>query len=105
MIFQEIGAARDVPDDVVFDHFTETAFRSVAWSLYFRDPKTIQSFTSADLQFHDKQYSADRMIVVAAGAVQHENFLQEVESRLSTFSFSFNSSSYKPCELCRWRFS
>ncbi|WP_406604441.1 M16 family metallopeptidase [Bartonella gliris] len=87
VIFQEIGAARDVPDDIVFDHFTETAFRhqSLGRSI-LGTPKTIQSFTSADLHnFMNKQYSADRMVVVAAGAVQHENFLKEVESRLSTF--------------------
>ncbi|EJF81994.1 M16 family metallopeptidase [Bartonella doshiae] len=87
VIFQEIGAARDVPDDVVFDHFTETAFRhqSLGRSI-LGTPKTIQSFTSADLHnFMNKQYSADRMIIVAAGAVEHENFLQEVESRLKTF--------------------
>ncbi|MCZ2158491.1 insulinase family protein [Bartonella sp. 220] len=87
VVVQEIGAVRDVPDDIVFDHFTETAFRhqSLGRSI-LGTPKTIQSFTSADLHnFMKQQYSADRMIVVAAGAVQHENFLQEVESRLSTF--------------------
>ncbi|CAF25866.1 M16 family metallopeptidase [Bartonella quintana] len=87
VVFQEIGAARDIPDDIVFDHFTETAFRhqSLGRSI-LGTPKTVQSFTSADLHsFMDKQYSADRMIVVAAGAVEHENFLQEVESHFRTF--------------------
>ncbi|OPB29218.1 pitrilysin family protein [Bartonella sp. WD12.1] len=87
VIIQEIGATYDVPDDIVFDHFTETAFRhqSLGRSI-LGTPKTVQSFTSADLHsFMNKHYSADRMIVVAAGAVNHENFLREVESRLSTF--------------------
>ncbi|WP_375616027.1 M16 family metallopeptidase [Bartonella sp. AP58NXGY] len=87
VIFQEIGAAYDTPDDIVFDHFTETAFRhqSLGRSI-LGTSKTIQSFTSADLHdFINKQYSADRMIVVAAGAVKHESFLREVESRLGTF--------------------
>ncbi|WP_375659119.1 M16 family metallopeptidase [Bartonella sp. MR30HLJHH] len=87
VIFQEIGAAHDTPDDIVFDHFTETAFRhqSLGRSI-LGTAKTIQSFTSTDLHdFINKQYSADRMIVVAAGAVKHENFLREVESRLGTF--------------------
>ncbi|MBB4076693.1 putative Zn-dependent peptidase [Bartonella fuyuanensis] len=87
VIFQEIGAAHDTPDDIVFDHFTETAFRHQALGRsILGTAKTIQSFTSADLhEFINKQYSADRMIVVAAGAVKHENFLQEVERRLGTF--------------------
>ncbi|WP_019219761.1 M16 family metallopeptidase [Bartonella florencae] len=87
VILQEIGAAHDVPDDIVFDHFTETAFRhqSLGRSI-LGTPKTVQSFTSADLHnFMNKQYSADRMIIVAAGAVQHKSFLREVESRLSIF--------------------
>ncbi|WP_455474445.1 M16 family metallopeptidase [Bartonella sp. B30(2025)] len=87
VIFQEIGAARDTPDDIVFDYFTETAFRhqSLGRSV-LGTTQTVQSFTSADLHnFINKQYSADRMIIVAAGAVQHESFLQEVESRLGTF--------------------
>ncbi|MET3559749.1 putative Zn-dependent peptidase [Bartonella japonica] len=87
VILQEIGAAHDVPDDIVFDHFTETAFRhqSLGRSI-LGTPETIQTFTSADLHnFMNQQYSADRMVVVAAGAVQHESFLKEVENRLSTF--------------------
>ncbi|KZM37909.1 peptidase M16 [Bartonella bacilliformis] len=87
VVFQEIGATCDVPDDIIFDHFTETAFRdqSLGRSI-LGTPKTIQSLTSDDLRsFMNKQYSADRMIVVAAGAVQHESFLREVESRLSIF--------------------
>ncbi|WP_375675029.1 M16 family metallopeptidase [Bartonella sp. AP9QHHD] len=87
VIFQEIGAAHDTPDDIVFDHFTETAFRhqSLGRSI-LGTAKTIQSFTSTDLHdFINKQYSADRMIVVAAGAVKHESFLREVESRFGTF--------------------
>ncbi|MCZ2203870.1 M16 family metallopeptidase [Bartonella sp. A05] len=87
VVVQEIGAACDAPDDVVFNHFTETAFRhqSLGRSILGK-PKTIQSFTSADLHsFMKQQYSADRMIVVAAGAVKHESFLREVESRLGNF--------------------
>ncbi|WP_208432014.1 M16 family metallopeptidase, partial [Bartonella bovis] len=61
VIFQEIGAARDIPDDIVFDHFTETAFRHQPLGRsILGTPKTIQSFTSADLHnFMNKQYSAD----------------------------------------------
>ncbi|WP_455482270.1 M16 family metallopeptidase [Bartonella sp. B35(2025)] len=87
VILQEISAVRDAPDDVVFDHFTETAFRHQSFGRsILGTTKTIQSFTSADLyNFMNKQYSADRMIVVAVGAVQHENFLREIENCFSTF--------------------
>ncbi|MDD9333527.1 MAG: pitrilysin family protein, partial [Bartonella sp.] len=64
VVFQEMGATYDVPDDIVFDYFTETAFRhqSLGRSI-LGTQKTVQSFTSADLHnFMNQQYSADRMI-------------------------------------------
>ncbi|WP_265515788.1 M16 family metallopeptidase [Nitratireductor luteus] len=87
VILQEIGAAHDTPDDVVFDRFTETAFRhqAVGRSI-LGTPETVESFTSSQLHgFLERQYGADRMVVVAAGGVKHDDFVREVESRLGTF--------------------
>jgi predicted Zn-dependent peptidase len=87
VILQEIGAAHDTPDDVVFDRFTETAFRhQTLGRSILGTPETVRSFTSA--QLHDylkRQYGAERMIVVATGAVDHDDFVREVESRLGQF--------------------
>lgn len=87
VILQEIGAAYDTPDDIVFDRFTETAFRhqTIGRSI-LGTPETVKSFTSSQLHaFMERQYGADRMVVVAAGAVKHDDFVREVESRLGTF--------------------
>lgn len=87
VVVQEINAACDAPDDIVFNHFTETAFRHqpIGRSI-LGTPETVQSFTSSDLHdFINTQYSADRMIVIAAGAVEHDDFVRQVESRLGTF--------------------
>lgn len=87
VILQEIGAAHDTPDDIVFDRFTETAFRhqSIGRSI-LGTPETVKSFTSKQLRdYMDRQYGADRMIVVAAGAVDHDEFVREVEKRLGSF--------------------
>ena len=87
VIMQEIGAAHDTPDDIVFDRFSETAYlnqqlgRSILGT-----PETVQSFTPDDLRTYiNEQYSADRMVVVATGAVDHASFVREVESRLGGF--------------------
>lgn len=87
VILQEIGAAHDTPDDIVFDKFTETAFRhqTIGRSI-LGTPETVKSFTSG--QIHDfitRQYGAERMVVVAAGDVRHDDFVREVEKRLGTF--------------------
>ncbi|MEO3998456.1 pitrilysin family protein [Mesorhizobium sp. CAU 1732] len=87
VILQEIGAAHDTPDDIVFDRFTETAFRhqTIGRSI-LGTPETVQSFTSKQLHdFIERQYGADRMVVVAAGGVAHDDFVREVEKRLGTF--------------------
>jgi predicted Zn-dependent peptidase len=87
VILQEIGAAHDTPDDIVFDRFTETAFRhQTLGRSILGTPETVKSFTST--QLHDyigRQYGADRMVVVAAGDVKHDAFVREVEKRLGGF--------------------
>lgn len=87
VILQEIGAAHDTPDDIVFDRFTESAFRdqTIGRSI-LGTPETVQSFTSAGLRaFMERQYAADRMVVVAAGEVDHDRFVRDVEKRLGKF--------------------
>lgn len=87
VILQEIGAAHDTPDDIVFDRFTETAFRDQTLGRsILGTPETVQAFTSAQLHsFIERQYGADRMVVVAAGGVRHDDFVREVEKRLGSF--------------------
>lgn len=87
VILQEIGAAHDTPDDVVFDRFSETAFRhqTIGRSI-LGTPDTVKSFTSNQLRaFMERQYGADRMVVVAAGDIKHDAFVKEVERRLGGF--------------------
>lgn len=87
VILQEIGAAHDTPDDVVFDRFTETAYRhqTIGRSI-LGTPETVKSFTSAQLHaFMERQYGADDMVVVAAGDIKHDVFVRDVEKRLGTF--------------------
>lgn len=87
VILQEIGAAHDTPDDVVFDHFTETAFRhQTLGRSILGTPETVKSFTSKQLHsFMERQYGADQMVVVAAGDIKHDVFVRDVEKRLGSF--------------------
>lgn len=87
VILQEIGAAHDTPDDIVFDRFTETAFRhQTLGRSILGTPETVKSFTSPQLHsFMQRQYGAERMVVVAAGAVNHDTFIKDVERKLGGF--------------------
>ncbi|MDQ6435957.1 pitrilysin family protein [Mesorhizobium sp. LHD-90] len=87
VILQEIGAAHDTPDDIVFDRFTETAYRNqtIGRSI-LGTPETVQSFSSKQLHaFMERQYSAEEMVVVAAGDIKHDAFVRDVEKKLGGF--------------------
>jgi len=88
VIVQEIGAAEDAPDDLVFDRLQETAFpgqpigRSI---LGTRD--TVRSFDRRKLAAYlGRSYRAPAMVIAAAGAVDHRTTLAEVERRFAGFN-------------------
>ena len=98
VILQEIGAAHDSPDDIVFDRFTETAFKGQTLGRsILGTPETVKSFTPNQIRAYiERQYSADKMMVVAAGAVDHDRFVREVENRFGGFRATSTSVSSEP---------
>jgi predicted Zn-dependent peptidase len=86
VILQEIGAANDTPDDVVFDRFSEVAFRDQPLGrAILGTPETVKSFTPQDLRHYlDRHYTSERMIIVAAGAIDHDSFVRQVEQRFAS---------------------
>ena len=83
VILQEIGAANDTPDDVVYDKFTEAAFRDQTIGRpILGTPETVKSFTPAQIRAYlARHYTGDRIVVVAAGAVDHDIFVKLVDER------------------------
>jgi len=83
VILQEIGAAMDTPDDVVFDKFSATAFRDQTIGRpILGTPDTVQSFTPDQIRHYlTRNYTADKMIIVAAGAIGHDALVRLVEER------------------------
>jgi len=90
VIVQEIGAAEDTPDDIVFDYLQATAFpaQPVGRSI-LGTPASIRSFDGARLRAYlGRNYRAPDMVVAAAGAVEHRAVVVEVERRFSAFNGS-----------------
>ena len=90
VIVQEIGAAEDTPDDIVFDHLQATAFpaQPVGRSI-LGTPASIRSFDAARLRSYlARNYRGPDMVVAAAGAVEHRAVVAEVERRFSAFNGS-----------------
>jgi len=86
VIVQEIGGAADDPDDVVYDLFQETAFPAQAIGRpILGTPETVRSFTPEKLRaYMAKRYRGSRMIVAAAGAVNHDELLAAAKQKLAS---------------------
>ncbi|WP_075290065.1 M16 family metallopeptidase [Pararhizobium arenae] len=86
VILQEIGAANDTPDDVVFDRFAETAFAGQTIGRpILGTPETVQSFTPNQIRAYlARNYTTDRMFVVGAGAIDHDSFVRQAEERFAS---------------------
>ena len=74
VIVQEIGAAFDMPDDHVFDLFTEAAYPAQPLGrTILGTPETVRSASPPMLRAYlDRHYHGPAMVVAAAGAVDHD---------------------------------
>ena len=77
VVIQEMGQTRDTPDDVIFDHFQEVAYPDqplgrpilgTAENVRRFSPETLSDYMS-------NQYTPDRMVVSAAGNVNHNELV------------------------------
>ncbi|GAB4238029.1 MAG: pitrilysin family protein [Kiloniellaceae bacterium] len=77
VVLQEIGQAYDTPDDIVFDHFQETAYPGQALGR----PVLGESHTVSALQRHSLwdymhgHYGPQQTVVAAAGDIEHDRFV------------------------------
>jgi predicted Zn-dependent peptidase len=83
VIVQEIGAARDNPDDHVFDLFQEAAFpdqpigRTILGTV-----DSVKSFSPETIRdYMERNYVGDQMVVCAAGNVDHEALVDIAANR------------------------
>jgi predicted Zn-dependent peptidase len=87
VIEQEIGAAQDMPDDVVFEHLNELCYpdQPMGRSL-LGTPETLKQFNGDMLHgYLATHYRGPDMVVAAAGAVEHKAVVAEVERRFASF--------------------
>ncbi|MEY9181441.1 putative Zn-dependent peptidase [Bradyrhizobium sp. USDA 326] len=87
VIVQEIGAAQDTPDDVVFEHLNELCYpdQPMGRSL-LGTAKTLRTFNRDMLRgYLSTHYRGPDMVVAAAGAVDHGQVVAEVERRFASF--------------------
>ncbi|MGB8366489.1 MAG: M16 family metallopeptidase [Rhizomicrobium sp.] len=73
VVLQEIGQARDTPDDIVFDYLQSAVYpdQPMGWPI-LGEEETVGAFTRDDLKtYMGANYRAGGMTFIASGAVRH----------------------------------
>ncbi len=88
VILQEIGAANDTPDDLVFDVFQDTAFGGQPIGRpILGTPDTVYSFRPQNLRSYlADHYRGPNMVLSAAGRVNHEQLVKQALDTFGNFS-------------------
>jgi predicted Zn-dependent peptidase len=81
VILQEIGQALDTPDDIIFDWLQEVSYPDQPMGRPILGPaERVSAFGAADLRaFTAAHYAPERMILAAAGAVDHDALVKLAE--------------------------
>ncbi|TDR93907.1 M16 family metallopeptidase [Enterovirga rhinocerotis] len=86
VILQEYASIEDSPDEVVGDAFMEKAFsgQAIGRPILGR-PQTIRRFEPAGIRaFIEREYTPARMVLAAAGAVDHAQVVEAAEAALGS---------------------
>ncbi|MGF1560929.1 MAG: M16 family metallopeptidase [Geminicoccaceae bacterium] len=83
VVLQEIGQVNDTPDDLVFDLFQETAYPDQALGRsILGPPELIRAMPrEALLGYMARHYGPNRMILAAAGAIEHDQIVTLAEAQ------------------------
>ena len=88
VIVQEIGAVEDAPDDLIFEYLQGITFpdQPIGRSI-LGTPETVRSIDARRLRSYlARNYRAPDMVIAAAGAVDHQAIVADVERRFASFN-------------------
>ena len=102
VVLQEIALTDDTPDDIIFDHYMETAYPSQPIGRPILGPKElVQSFNREHLRdFVDNHYHSKNMLLSVSGNITHEEVLSAAtylseNMPIKDKSFTVESAQYK----------
>lgn len=92
VILQEIGMCNDTPDDLIFDLHFETAYPHQAFGApILGSTKTVSQMSKTTmLDYISRFYSAERTVISAAGNIDHDAFVEQVDGLFRRLSASSN---------------
>lgn len=88
VILQEIAQSLDTPDDVIFDWLQQASFPDQSLGRTILGPsEKVVGFDKRDLKgFISKHYKPERMILSAAGGIDHEEIVKLAEKSFGTLT-------------------
>jgi predicted Zn-dependent peptidase len=85
VVLQELGQARDTPDDIVFDHLQTVAYpdQPIGWPI-LGEENTVSNFSREELStYMGANYRTGGMMFIASGAVDHATIVKLVQERFA----------------------
>lgn len=85
VVLAEMTHAKEDPEELTFDNFYQNMFpkHPLGYFIYGSE-ENILKFSQADLAaFRDMEYTTDRMVVSAAGNIEHDKIIKYVEKYFS----------------------
>ena len=81
VVLQELGEARDTPDDIIFDHLQEAAYpdQPLGRSI-LGDEASVNALDAGALRrWIDTQFCPETLVIAAAGKVDHDRLVRQAE--------------------------
>jgi predicted Zn-dependent peptidase len=88
VVLQELGQARDTPDDIVFDHLQSAIYpgQALGWPILGNE-ETVSRFAPTHLRdYAGARYRAKNMVLVSSGAVAHDAMVRMVQEKFAGLS-------------------
>lgn len=87
VILQEIAAANDAPDDLVFELLGQAAFpgHPLGRSILGEAVRVERYDARSIIKYRNKHYAAPRIVLAAAGHVDHHTLVEAAAKRFSSF--------------------
>jgi predicted Zn-dependent peptidase len=86
VVLQELGQAKDTPDDIIFDHLQSAAYpdQPMGWPILGLE-ETVSNFTREHLRaYMAAHYRAGDMTLIASGAVDHAMIVKLAEDMFAS---------------------
>lgn len=101
VILREMQEVESNLQEVVFDHLHSVAYQKTALGQTILGPtNNIKSIGRRDLQTYiDTHYKAPRIVLAAAGGIDHENLVSLADTYLGKLDSTFNGEALTPCRF------